>query len=175
MGLKGKSRFIMPKSNLSKSKAIPFTYFGLPDASKENKESLLSDHVTREDIEPHLKFAYQKEGYQIVVGIKGSGKTALRRFVELTDKKALSWIIDADHNVLNLDPSSLKGRSGILKNILALEILRSFSINISESYELYGLKKSDSDKLKKVSSRIIDILRKIPEAVQIDAKILRSI
>src|ERR1700690_1910517 len=126
------------------------TYFGLPDAARENRDILLRDHVYR-DIELQLKTGDKTEGYAVIVGIKGSGKTALRRFVEFNDNGAATWVIDADHNLLNLDPAILTGRSGVLKNLLALEILREFTNNLRETELLRKLKKSSSETLEKLS------------------------
>jgi hypothetical protein len=143
------------------------TYFGIPDAAHEDGANILYDHVFR-DFEPNIKAADRAEGCQVVVGIKGSGKTALRRYIEEKDGTAIRWNIDADHRYLAIDPS-LGGRSGILKNTLALEILRAFSSHLADNARSLGLPEQRAAGLRSVADKVVERLKRIPNAITVEA------
>ena len=64
---------------------ISDTYFGHPDAAKEEMEVIKRNHFNRK-VEGDIKAYTKSEGKQIIVGIKGSGKTDLRRSIESKEK-----------------------------------------------------------------------------------------
>jgi hypothetical protein len=140
------------------------SYFGLPDSAHEDPSNILSDHVLR-SFEDSIKCDDRTTGKQVIVGIKGSGKTELRRYLEKKKKKP-SWNIDVDNTHLNIDPVVLKGRSGVLKNTLSFELLRSFGQYLSAHPEEFGLPKQQNS-LKDKLSKALEIIQNIPEAVDV--------
>lgn len=152
-------------------KARKRNYFGAPDASGASAESIIRDHVAR-DFEDEVKFGPRDHGTQVIVGIKGSGKTQLRRFIEETDKQAHIWNIDAEHDALAIDAMPLKGRSGVMKNSLALELLRGFASRFEESDEEEGAPERTAGRLRRAANRALEILKNIPEATDVDVSLV---
>ena len=138
-------------------------YFGLPDAGRELADDLVLTHLER-GVENDIKAYDRNDGKQIIVGIKGSGKTDLRRFIESTDKAHI-LNLDADNAYLNIDAEKLIGRSGRIKNVLALELVRAFAEHMEESAEN---RSPSTNKLKKASEKALKILKNIPNAVEVN-------
>jgi hypothetical protein len=143
-------------------------YFGSPDAAHEDSDKILLDHVTR-DFELSLKAENRSDGAQIIIGIKGSGKTALRRYIQEKDRAALFWNIDSDNASLDIDPVVLKGRSGILKNTLALELIRALTNHLSSEAAEYGLGTQTVKHLSQAGRKVVNILGNVPGAIGVIA------
>ncbi len=140
-------------------------YFGLSDAAHELQETIVPDHV-QWAFEDQLKFGDQSDGKQVIIGIKGSGKTALRRFIE-ERKDSIVWNIDCDHAYFDFDASTIKGRSGIVKNSLALDLLRGFASHLTDVYSDNTLDKVAS-KAKSALEAGIEIIKNVPKALTLD-------
>lgn len=138
-------------------------YFGHPDAAREDIKNLKLNHMPRNYIENYIKAYDRKKGIQILVGIKGSGKTDIRRYIESTDR-AYIFNLDSDNFYLNIDTKQLTGKSGRIKNTIALEILRAFAIFIGN---LEGNKSKTKEILKEAAKKTLNILKNIPEAVDV--------
>ena len=135
--------------------------FGPSNADGEDPESLKELHVHL-DVDQTLKWRAEKSGKQIVVGIKGSGKTALRRYVELSDDRAHTLALNADTGVMNIDASSIKGRSGNLKNVLALQLLRAYSQHVGGQ----GRGGKVRTALSSAYERGTEIIKNVPDALE---------
>ncbi|RAS58958.1 hypothetical protein C8D87_11611 [Lentzea atacamensis] len=109
----------------------PDTYFGEADAATASTTTLTAHHVFR-SIEDRLKWRTAASGVQVIVGVKGSGKTDLRRYLATTDQIA-TLNLDADHAYLGLNAATVKESSGRTKNAIATVLLREFAHRISES------------------------------------------
>src|SRR5882672_3059213 len=94
-------------------------YFGQADARNNSSADIIADHLTRK-YESILKKGTRDAGKSVIVGIKGSGKTALRRHIE-QEKEAIVWNLDVDHGFMKLDVGDLNYKSGILKSSVALK------------------------------------------------------
>lgn len=134
-------------------------HFGLWDASKEDDEDLIQNHVTIA-LDQRLKADKQPTGKQIIVGIKGSGKTALRRHVELTDRAAMALNLNADAAVMNIDAAGVSGRSGRLKNALAVQLLTAFSYTLGQEGRGGQARKA----LSATAKRGKEVLKNVPDA-----------
>jgi hypothetical protein len=141
-------------------------YFGFPDAVTENIKLLKPNHLERR-IDESIKAYNRKEGDQIIVGIKGSGKTDIRRFIE-ANENAYIFNLDADNAYLVIDANKLTGHSGRIKSTIALEIVRAFASFIGSSDKGRGKAK---ELLDKAASKALDILKNIPDAVDLETPI----
>jgi hypothetical protein len=145
-------------------------YFGLSDAAHEPKENIVLDHVPWA-FEDQLKFGDQPEGKQVIIGIKGSGKTALRRFIE-ERKGTIVWNIDCDNAYFDIDASAIRGRSGIIKNSLALDLLRGLASHLSE-VDSHGITEKVANKARSAFETGMEIIQNVPKALTIDAKFVQ--
>lgn len=100
------------------------SYFGQIDASSVEIANLLKNHLNLE-IENSVKIGDNQNGDQIIIGIKGSGKTHLRRKIEgeLSSEDIL-FNLNTDHAQFNLDANDIDEHSGRLKNYISLEFAR---------------------------------------------------
>ena len=107
--------------------------FGFPDAALATEATILENHLVQ-SVESRVKWADRNEGRSIVVGIKGSGKTDLRRYIEGSDRsKSLFVDLNSDTGYFNVDASEMRLKSGAIKNALALQLLGVFSEVIPDS------------------------------------------
>jgi len=143
-------------------------YFGRPDAAHEEADQIVSDHVPQ-SFESAVKRGDRTDGKQVIYGLKGSGKTEFRRYLERRDATP-AWNLDVDHAHLNIDAVSLHGRSGVLKNTLAFALLQAFAAYLSEHAEEFELPKQQKG-LKDRLSRVGEILKNVPNAVDISTPI----
>lgn len=137
-------------------------YFGLSDSSKASSNFIVNNHLLR-NIETRIKAYDKMTGKQIIVGIKGSGKTDIRRFIEEKDN-AVTLNLNADSSLLNIDVNTISGKSGRIKNAISLILLDSFI-----SYIIRNFKKNSGfkTKLKQIADSTKDRLKNIPDAVNI--------
>src|SRR6185436_12333760 len=112
-------------------------YFGHPDAAKEGPTSIVPDHVIRE-FEKTIKAGNRAQGKQVIFGLKGSGKTAVRRYLEQRDGIP-TWNLDSDHPHLTMDANAAQGSSGFLKNGIAFRLLSSFGSYLQANPQEFGL------------------------------------
>lgn len=129
-------------------------YFGLPDADSETKENINLYHVPNE-IDKSVKALEKSDGKQIIVGIKGSGKTLLRRYIEESED-AIVFNLDSNHAYINIDASEIHESSGRLKNSLAFLLISHFGNFIEKD-----------SKLKKAGKHAWAYIKKIPSALDI--------
>lgn len=143
-------------------------YFGHPDASQDSPADVASVHTSRDfERAGRLKSHKQEDGKCIVVGIKGSGKTALRKMLE-NDKDALIWSLDAQHSYLSVDPDVIRGKSGHVMNVIAFHLLREFAEQV-ESRRKTGKLGTVIKAIRSAGSAGVEMLRKIPDAVKVEA------
>lgn len=125
-------------------------------------------HVPR-DTDTEIKSYSREEGKEVVVGIKGSGKTELRKFIENNDDDALVFNLDTDHSYLSIDASKYDERSGRLKNALALMLVSALTEEISNTSEKatswVGKMKHE---LHAINYTVMEKLNNIPNAVTLD-------
>lgn len=141
--------------------------FGFADAALASDKDIVDDHVIRE-VESRLKWSDRAQGRSLVVGIKGSGKTDLRRFIERTDQaKALVVNLNCDTGYFNLDTNQIQMRSGRIKNALALQLLGVFAEVIPTSGTRAERVKGA---LKEVASSAAEVGKRIGLAAEIDLK-----
>jgi hypothetical protein len=137
-------------------------YFGHPDAAREGPESIVPDHVVR-GFEKSIKCGDRLTGKQVIVGLKGSGKTAVRRYLEGRDGIP-TWNLDSDHQHLTMDTSAALGRSGALKNAIAFRLLTTFGSHLMATPEAFGLPKHENtiaETLTGVGERLRTILGEV--------------
>ncbi|MFF4421136.1 P-loop ATPase, Sll1717 family [Streptomyces sp. NPDC001549] len=135
-------------------------YFGEADASVDSAETLTAQHVFR-DLEQHVKWGSRSSGKQVVVGVKGSGKTELRRHLESqTDSYVLNF--DADHAYFSQDVSTIGEPSGRTKNAVATILIREFARRFSESQ-----KSKTATALKKALDVSTSIVKQVPNAIDL--------
>ncbi|MEV5998874.1 hypothetical protein AB0M25_06205 [Streptomyces griseomycini] len=135
-------------------------YFGHPDASISVDEELAAQHVFR-DIENRLKWDKRDSGIQVVVGIKGSGKTDLRRYME-SRGNPYKFNLDGEHAYLAQDVSDIEETSGRIKNAIAALLLQEFAHRVGDS------SKSNAAKaLAKAFEASTSVLKRIPNAVDL--------
>ncbi|MCC7540561.1 MAG: hypothetical protein IT379_30370 [Deltaproteobacteria bacterium] len=145
-------------------------YFGDPDASHVKREDVAQVHAPRDfEVSGALKSHKGSHGNCIIVGVKGSGKTALRKNLEC-DPNALIWNVDADHSCLSIDPGMVAGRSSRIRNVIALHLLREFADQVADqSTRDASLTGKVLGKLRKAGSAGLDILKNVPSAVRVSA------
>lgn len=146
-------------------------YFGIPDASSpEEQASILKNYTTR-DYDSKLKSFNNKAGKQTIVGIKGSGKTCIRTYIEEKDKKQLFFNLNADKAYLTIDAADFKERSGRLKNVIALEILRCFTSILAKKTTNKTLTSKLKSSLSSALSATTSVLSNIPDAIDVKTPI----
>lgn len=133
-------------------------FFGFPDAALATQGDIVDDHLIR-DIESRLKWNTRIQGRCIIVGIKGSGKTDLRRFIEETDRaKSLVLNLNCDTGYFNLDTEKVRMKSGRIKNALALQLLGVFAEVIpntgSKAQKVVGALKEAAGTVAEVGKRL---------------------
>ncbi|WP_201406833.1 P-loop ATPase, Sll1717 family [Mycobacterium intracellulare] len=135
------------------------TYFGEPDASIVGLSALGKRHIER-GIESQIKYHDRVEGLQAIVGVKGSGKTDLRKHIESAES-AFVFNLNAEKFTLTLD-ASVKGTSGRIKTVISMILLRGFA-------KQFGAKGNSKPKqaLLKVFEKSTEILGNIPDAVEV--------
>lgn len=136
------------------------TYFGRPDASAATPEELTARHVFR-DIEDRLKWNTRTSGIQVVVGIKGSGKTELRRYLE-SRTNAYIFNLDADHAFFSQDVSTINDTSGRTKNAIAAILLREFANRVAKKHS-----PKVSNALKNAYETSTSMFKNIPKAIDV--------
>jgi hypothetical protein len=137
-------------------------HFGEPDAQDADTDSLDRDHIARA-VEAHLKCREATHGQEVVVGVKGSGKTDLRLHVEASDPDALVVNFSASDIMLNIDASELPGSSGRGKNVVSAILLTEFAQRAGRQG-----KSPTMLKLKGAADRITQMIKNVPEATQVD-------
>jgi hypothetical protein len=137
------------------------TYFGAPDASVvQNKIELKKVHVPQ-DIESELKYGNRVGGFHTVVGVKGSGKTDLRKHIEAFEP-AYILNLSVENAILNLEADSTQAKSGVIMNTMATVLLRAFA-NYLETIQDSKFKQSAKNFLRKTK----DMAENIPESVEL--------
>ncbi len=141
--------------------------FGFADAALATQGDIIEDHLIR-DVESMLKWNARSQGRCIVVGIKGSGKTDLRRFIEETDRsKSLVLNLNCDTGYFNLQADQVKMRSGRIKNALALQLLGVFAEVIPNS----GSKAQKAvGALREAASTVVEVGKKLGLATTVDLR-----
>ena len=141
--------------------------FGYPDAGRATDDAILADHLDQ-DAESHLKINDRPNGRSIVVGIKGCGKTDLRRYIETSDQaKALVLNLNCDTGYFSLDTTKISMKSGRIKNALALQLLGVFSEVIPNS----GTRAENAKKaLKRAAGSALQVGKQLGLAVELDFK-----
>ncbi|MDX2554736.1 P-loop ATPase, Sll1717 family [Streptomyces stelliscabiei] len=135
-------------------------YFGEEDAAYTSDAELTAQHVFR-DIERSLKWDRSTKGIQVVVGVKGSGKTELRRHLE-SSKGYYIFNLDANNAYFSQDISTIDQESGRTKNAIAAILLREFARRIGESH-----RSNAANLLKTALDASTNALKKVPNAVDL--------
>jgi len=150
------------------------TYFGFPDAGDEQKENVLADHVSFK-VEEGLKWQDKKIGVQVIIGPKGSGKTAIRRFVEEKEgSRCLIWNIDVNNTYLDIDAKDFPGKSGKIKNYISVLLLANFLRVIQAEAAKRGLDKKAITHISAALKRGGEILGNFKEGVtEVDLGLLK--
>lgn len=141
-------------------------YFGFPDAAREGAKSIIPDHVRR-SFEDSIKCGDRETGTFVIVGIKGSGKTALRRYLESRDRIP-TWNLDSDHPDLTMDVREMQGSSGVLKNGIAFRLLSTFANQLLKRPESFGLPKREPKAIRDALGKAGAVLRGVFEDVTLD-------
>lgn len=145
------------------------SYFGSINADNETK-NILADHV-KFDFEDRLKCGNRETGSQIIVGTTGSGKTALRKFVEQSDNESIVWNIDVTHSYFDLDVTSISGRSGIIQNTIAFILLEALLQELRTNASEFGIMSGKKAALTRLSGKIGELIGNIPNAVSFEAPV----
>jgi len=138
------------------------TYFGEPDASVAVGEDLAAQHVLR-DIERDLRWNMRTSGTQVVVGVKGSGKTELRRYLE-SCSSAFTFNLDGEKSYFSQDVSSVPRQSSRIRNAVAAVLLREFARQFGESSTSRA-----AQALKIAFKASTTLLKNIPGAIDLQA------
>ncbi|MBE4741994.1 P-loop ATPase, Sll1717 family [Streptomyces caniscabiei] len=139
------------------------TYFGDRDASLTGSSDLVAHHVFR-GIQDSIKWNDRAHGIEVVVGMKGSGKTELRRYLQAcTGASVYVFNLDDTHAYLDSNVSTVRGNSGRTKNAIATVLLAEFARRISESGS-----SPTRQALRSAFERTKSILQGIPGAVDIN-------
>ena len=137
-------------------------YFGHPDAGAAESSKELEDTYLPRKVDDLIKVRGRESGKTIIVGIKGSGKTAIRRHIEAKDPEAVVWNLDVDNSYMDVDASKIKAKSGIIKNFISIELLRAFSREVVANDSAEVVKN-----LRSVSEKALDVFKNIPGALEI--------
>ena len=138
-------------------------YFGFADASEATNDELKMQHIPL-DVQTKLKYGSRAAGASVVVGIKGSGKTDLRRHIAASDKTAVTLELDTSTKYFVLDANKLKLTSGRIKNVLAVQLLQTFADQRSRT----GTRAQRTrQKLQNVATRTREIVGNIPAAIDL--------
>lgn len=136
-------------------------YFGEPDASLvDNSSELDKVHVVQQ-IEAELKYGDRRKGLHTVVGVKGSGKTDLRKHIE-AHEPAVILNLDVDNAILNLEADATEAKSGIIMNVMSTVLLRAFA-NHLETIQDSRIKRGAMNFLRRTK----DAAGNIPEAIEL--------
>ncbi|WP_131809465.1 P-loop ATPase, Sll1717 family [Mycolicibacterium iranicum] len=145
-------------------------YFGQPDASRVTDASYLDRlHITQK-VESGLKYGTRSEGRHTVVGIKGSGKTDLRKHVQTSDMGAKFFLLSAHDNTLGLNAGGKTDgqTSGRIKNAISVILLRYFVQQLANEAPA-TLKKTWNTVFENSSK----ILHRLSDAATIDLKVAK--
>lgn len=141
-------------------------YFGSPDAAEESLDTLALQHLVR-SYESDVKAYDRTSGQAVIVGIKGSGKTDLRRYIEASDQ-AVFFNLDVDNTYLSIDAAEHDQRSGQLKNALALLILQAFVDRIVERVGEDQIQDRLKGGLRRAFEKGSDVLKNLPQAIDVE-------
>lgn len=109
-------------------------YFGQPDAARMFDEQHLDKLHIRQDVESELKYGKRTEGRHTIVGIKGSGKTDLRKHIQTVDSGSKFFILSAHDATLGVNAATRAGEdvSGRMKNAISMILLRYFAHQLAQ-------------------------------------------
>lgn len=137
------------------------THFGEPDASIVDLSALGKQHIQR-GIESEIKYGNKTQGRLAIVGVKGSGKTDLRKHIENV-APGYVFNLNAERFTLTLD-ASVKDTSGRIKTVVSMILLRGFAKQVGAE---------GNSAPKKALLRVLDastqILKNLPESVELSA------
>lgn len=137
------------------------TYFGAIDASTSRNPVNLGEVHLSQAVEERLKCRNKDRGSHTIVGVKGSGKTDLRKHIEALEP-AYTLVLSAENATLNLEADSTSVKSGVIMNTMATVLLRAFA-NHLETIQDTKLEQS----AKKLFRKTKQIAANIPESVEL--------
>ncbi|NKB86592.1 MAG: hypothetical protein GKS06_00020 [Acidobacteria bacterium] len=137
-------------------------YFGFTDAgSPDDHDFLEASYLARAKYE-EIKYEDREAGKSLIIGIKGSGKTAIRRHVAAQTSGPV-WILADGHYRTNLDAAAMDAKSGEVRDFLCLEILRQFTDQVGDDDGPEWKKK-----LRSIGSGTLEVLKQAPNAVKLE-------
>jgi hypothetical protein len=136
------------------------TWFGKPDASKVDVKYLDSLHIARGNVEDHLKYGNRSEGYEGVVGVKGSGKTNLRKHVEAFDSSDI-FNLDGEHARTNIQADATDDPPGVIKDRVSMTLLHAFADKLGQGDS------KGKRALRTAYERSVGVLQKLPAALEL--------
>lgn len=137
------------------------TYFGAVDASTVQNAVNLNEVHYSHDIESELKYGDTDRGFHTIVGVKGSGKTDLRKHIEALEPACI-LNLSVENAILNLEADSTQAKSGVIMGTMATVLLRAFA-NHLEATQDSKLKQKTKNFFRKTKA----IAENIPESIEL--------
>lgn len=136
------------------------TWFGKSDASKVDVKYLDSLHIARGNVEDYLKYGTKSEGYEGIVGVKGSGKTNLRKHVEAFESAEI-FNFDGEHARTNIQADATNDPPGVIKDRVSMTLLHAFADKLGQG-DTKGKRL-----LRTAYERSVGVLQKLPAALEL--------
>jgi len=108
-------------------------YFGPSDARVEKAEDI-SNYFYQTDVLDRMKMGERSSGVSIVVGVKGSGKTAIRKMIEFSRQRlSLVWTVDRQYSFDSAQAGSHPaGVESLVISLLTAGVLEQIQENSTE-------------------------------------------
>ena len=140
-------------------------YFGHVDASAEDMQALNSHFVSHE-LFTEIIGPDNSDGAQIIVGLKGAGKTALGR-VAIERFDGIQWFCSEKSKVYRFQVPKNVPRSGILMKMIRVFIIEQFV------EQLLSEKTIEKEDLEKIVSALKGLGAKVAKSTEVNAGLLK--
>jgi len=140
-------------------------HFGRVDAAATSDSDLAMQHKSH-SAQERLKYCARQDGKQIVVGIRGSGKTDLRRFVARTDPNAIGLEINRNMDYVRIDARDINRGAGSIESALTLLLLAEFWQEVIT--KMTGAPQV-VERLREAGGPAMEILKRLSKAVDFKA------
>jgi len=134
-------------------------YFGYDDAADEKDLSKIFVQTPEFD---GIKLDKKETGHCVITGLKGTGKTAMCRYIGSTSRHSLMWRVDNENRFINVHAKELGGYppevESVLLNLILTELSRQI-VSQPNKFPAEGVA-SVEDLLPKIADHFMAFLKK---------------